>query len=211
MNKQVDRTAYRFESYCGMDRWASYHYQLKEIIALAPATVLEVGLGDGVLKNYLRENTKIEYSSIDIADDLGADIQGDVRNLPLADECFDAVCAFEVLEHLPFEDFETALAELFRVTRKHVLISLPHFGPPVKGLLKIPFLPEFKFALKIPFARVHNFNGQHYWEIGKKGYPNKRIRTILKSHGTLCKEFIPFENQYHHFFILEKRLGVVGC
>jgi hypothetical protein len=205
MSKQVDRHAYRFEWYTGLDRWSSYHYQLRELLALKPRSVLEIGVGDGVVRQYLKTRTNIAYTSLDVADDLGADVMGDVRNMPFEPASFDVTCAFEVLEHLPFEDFESALGELVRAARTHVLISLPHFGPPVKFLLKLPFFPELRFAFKIPYPKEHAFNGQHYWEIGKKGYPASRIRAALSKHGEIIREFVPFENQYHHFFVLQKR------
>ena len=203
MAKQVDKNAYRFERYTGLDRWSSYYYQLREILALSPASVLEIGVGDGVVRQYLKTQTSVAYTSLDVADDLGADVLGDARSLPFADASFDMVCAFEVLEHLPFEDFEQALGELVRVARTHVLVSLPHFGPPIKFLLKLPFLPEIRFAFKVPFPKRHIFNGQHYWELGKRGYPLSRIRAAFERHGILLTELVPFENSYHHFFVIK--------
>jgi len=193
---------YTFEKYGGVSRFASYAHQLQEIFRINPRSVLEIGVGDGVVGSYLRQGGVIKHTWADIAEDLHPEVVADVRALPFADESFDASCAFEVLEHLPFEDFEKAVAELARVARTHVLLSLPHFGPPIKWLIKIPFLPEIRFAWKVPFPRVHTFNGQHYWEIGKRGYPPKRIREVLKKYGTIEREFIPFENQYHHFFVV---------
>jgi ubiquinone/menaquinone biosynthesis C-methylase UbiE len=203
--KQVDKSAYTFDRYTGLDRWSSYHYQLREILALAPASMLEIGVGDGVVRNYIKTQTPIAYTALDVADDLHADTIGDVRALPFGDKSVDIACAFEVLEHLPFEDFEKALAELARVARTHVVLSLPHFGPAIKCLIKIPFVPEMRTAFKIPFAKTHHFNGQHYWEIGKREYSVHRIRAALEKYYTIEKEFIPFENQYHHFFVLRKK------
>lgn len=203
--KQVNKNAYSFEKYCGLDRWASYHYQIREILKKRPGTLLEVGTGDGVLKDYVKNNTSIEYKNLDIAEDLTPDFLGSVDDIPLEDNSFDIVCAFEILEHLPFEKFETSLQELARVSKKDIIISLPHFGPAVKVLLKIPFLPEVKGSFKIPFPKKHAFNGQHYWEIGKRGYRISKIRSLIKKYYIITNEFVPFENQYHHFFTLEKR------
>lgn len=202
--KQVDKKAYSFSSYCGLDRWASYHYQIREVLKNSPSTVLEVGTGDGILKNYLVTNTSIVYKNLDIAEDLNPDVLGSVENIPLPENSFDLVCAFEILEHLPFDKFETSLKELFRVSKKDIIISLPHFGPPVKFLFKIPFFPQMQFAFKITIPKGHIFNGQHYWEIGKHGYPASKIREILKRYFIIVDEFVPFENQYHHFFVLKK-------
>jgi ubiquinone/menaquinone biosynthesis C-methylase UbiE len=200
--KQVDNTAYEFFRYCGRDRWASYHYQITEILNVKPTSVLEVGIGDGVVSSYLARNTEIAYTSVDIADDVGADVIGSVTALPFTDKSFDVVCAFEVLEHLSYEKLPTSLSELARVSRKKVIVSVPHFGPPLKLLFKIPFLPEIALALKIPFPVPHTFNGQHYWELGKRGYSTARFRSHMRKHFVIEKEYIPFENQYHHFFVL---------
>lgn len=183
----------------------SYYHQLAELLALNPENVLEIGVGDGVFRDYIKNNTNIPYTSVDVADDIRPDVVGDVTKLPFQDETFDVVCAFEVLEHIPFEQFERALSELSRVSTRAVVLSLPHFGPPVKFLLKLPFLHEISFAFKIPFARKHVFNGQHYWEIGKRGYSQSRIRSIIEKYFVIEKEFVPFENQYHHFFILKNK------
>lgn len=203
--KQVNKTAYDFFHYAHLGRFVSYYHQIAEVLNLNPKSVLEVGVGDGVFRDYIKGNTAILYTSVDIAGDLHPDIVGDVTDLPFKDGSFDVVCAFEVLEHIPFEQFEKALSELRRVSRNSVVLSLPHFGPPVKFLLKLPFFPEVSLAFKIPFARKHIFNGQHYWEIGKQGYSSRAIREIIKKYFKVEKEFIPFENQYHHFYILEKK------
>lgn len=199
---QVDKSHYNFDKYAFEGRFVSYYWQLKEVLALNPRSVLEVGVGDRVFGNFIKNNTAITYTSVDVADDLHPDVVGSVLELPFADKSFDAVCAFEVLEHLPFEDFDKALAELSRVARTHVVISLPHFGPMLAFSLKIPFVPQIRIAWKIPFPRKHVFNGQHYWEIGKRGYPISLIRKMLSTHGEMVCDFVPFGNPYHHFFVL---------
>jgi 2-polyprenyl-3-methyl-5-hydroxy-6-metoxy-1,4-benzoquinol methylase len=48
----------------------------------------------------------------------------DVRHLPFSPGSFDLVVCLEVLEHVP--DAAAGLSELLRVSRGHVLISVPH-------------------------------------------------------------------------------------
>ncbi|MHA1380617.1 MAG: hypothetical protein ACTSRG_19795 [Candidatus Helarchaeota archaeon] len=51
----------------------------------------------------------------------------------------------------------------------------------------------------------HKFNGEHYWEIGKAGYPlSKIIKDIQKTGFEVEKTYRVFENPYHRFFILRK-------
>jgi SAM-dependent methyltransferase len=49
---------------------------------------------------------------------------GDVQRLPFRDGSFDLVLCLEVLEHLP--NSGPGLRELLRVSRQHVLVSVPH-------------------------------------------------------------------------------------
>ena len=200
---QVDKSHYRFDAYAFEGRFVSYFWQLKEVLALAPSTVLEVGVGDGVFGSFIKKNIAVSYTSVDIAEDLHPDVVGSVLKLPFADKSFDVACAFEVLEHLPFEQFDKAVAELCRVARTHIILSLPHFGPMLSFSLKIPFMPLLRLAIKLPFPKKHGFNGEHYWEIGKSGYPVSRIREALSRHGSIERDFIPFNSEYHHFFVLE--------
>ena len=202
--KQVNKNAYRFEKYVGPDRWASYWHQLREVLLVLPSSVLEIGVGDGVFGDHLKSHG-VAYTSVDIAEDLSPDVVADVTALPFPDESFDVVCAFEILEHVPFEGFDEALRELSRVSKRHVIISLPHFGPSIRFELKIPLVPRVRFAWKVQYPKRHRFNGEHYWEVGKRGFSVRRIRNALSSLFAIAKEFVPFENQYHRFFVLIKK------
>ena len=202
---QISKEAgYAAGKYAKLDRFSSYSYQIQEIIATNPASVVEIGVGDGVVSDYFRKNSKIEFTTSDFAEDLKPDIVADVRALPVDDKSYDTTCAFQVLEHLPFEDFEKGVSELVRVAKNYVLISLPHFNHPLKLDIKVPLLPEIKILIQVPHPKPHVFDGQHYWEIGKKGYPASRIRSVLSKYGSLEKEFVPFENPAHRFFVLKK-------
>jgi ubiquinone/menaquinone biosynthesis C-methylase UbiE len=194
------REGYAFERYAFEGRFVSYYHQLKLVLGRQPLSVLEVGAGDRVFGEFIKHNTDIAYTSVDIAEDLNPDVIASVTALPFADNSYDVVCAFEVLEHLPFESFDIALRELVRVARTGVVLSLPHFGPMLSFTFKIPFLKEVRVAYKIPFPKKHVFNGQHYWEIGKKGYSASRIRKHIAHSGTIVENYVPWGSAYHHFY-----------
>lgn len=204
--QQVDKDAYEFNRYCHVDRFGSYWHQLNEVIQKKPQSVLEIGVGDKVFANYLKENTTIRYTSADIAPDLNPDVITDIMQLEFPDASFDVVCAFEVLEHLQWKDVDKALLELRRVAKTYVIISLPHWGRYFSIDVRLPMLKRLRWQVKLGiFPIPHVFRGQHYWEIGKKRYPLSRvIEKIQKNHLNVEKEFTPFESPYHHFFILEK-------
>jgi len=111
---QIAKHEYTFEKYTGIDRFSSYWYQLREIMASQPDTVLEVGVGESVVANYLKAMTEVAYTSADFAEDLSPDVVADVRALPFADNAYDTVCAFEVLEHLA--DPVVGLADLMSLS-----------------------------------------------------------------------------------------------
>ncbi len=101
--------------------------------AVAPATVLEVGVGEAEVAGRLTERyPTASVVGIDLPDtDLAgawaeAGVPGafaDIARLPFPDHRFDLVLAIEVLEHVP--DPEAALAELARVARRHLVLSVP--------------------------------------------------------------------------------------
>ena len=102
------------------------------------ATVLDAGCGEGVLSVLMAQRgfdvvgVDLSVPNIDAAQDYleGADLSGqvcfqtgDAENLPFDDDAFDCVVSNHVLEHLP--SFEAGLRELYRVTRRHVVVAVP--------------------------------------------------------------------------------------
>lgn len=206
-DKQVDKDHYSFEQYFFPARWMSYYYQTKEITKRKDITLmLDIGPGTTFLKDVLKTlRSNISYKTLDIAKDVRPDYVGGVTNIPLGDATFDLVSAFQVLEHVEYKDVESALLEMKRVSKKYVFISLPQFGPSLELLFKFPFIKRIRLAGKISHAPKHVFNGQHYWEIGKKGYSVKKIKKLMQKHFNIIDEYVPFENQYHRFYIMEKK------
>lgn len=206
MEQQINKQGYNFNKYCTMDRWCSYWHQIDEILMCAPRRVLEVGVGDKVVCDYFKNNTQVEYATADIASDLNPDVVCDIEKMPFVDNEFDMVCAFEVLEHLPFEKFDGVLRELLRVAKNNVIISLPHWGRHFSVDIRLPFFKRFSWFKKLAVLPIkHIFRGQHYWEIGKRDFPLALVREKIVSAGfKIEKDYIVFESPYHHFFILSK-------
>lgn len=117
-----------------------------EIARLAPTAVFDAGCGEGEslerLGRYLPDAVtgvnlnpeSVEFSSKRIP---GGEFQvADLLALPFPDDSFDLVFCLEVLEHIP--EPEAALAELARVCRGDLIVSVPsepwfRFGSLARG------------------------------------------------------------------------------
>jgi len=190
-----------------MERFISYFYQINSVMKINPKTVLEVGIGNRIVSNYL-EQSGYEVTTIDVNKGLEPDAVGDIRNLPFKDDLFDVVLAFEILEHIPFEDVPRSLNELKRVSQKNVIISIPYscFYAESVFNFKTPFFSkQLHLVLSVPFfTSEFRRSGEHFWEMGRKNYPSKEVRKLLKRYFKIRNEFQPVLNPYHYFFILEK-------
>jgi ubiquinone/menaquinone biosynthesis C-methylase UbiE len=125
-NPVVRRLVRRFEA------------SLDELLELAdPQSILDVGCGEGILtRRWAARRPDRRVVGVDLEDPAlraAWAAAGPLANLELramradalafADDAFDLVTAIEVLEHLP--DPEAALAEMTRVARQGLLVSVP--------------------------------------------------------------------------------------
>lgn len=206
MTLQVESNRYLFNKYVSKERFCSYWHQINEIMILNPESILEIGIGDGLVSNYLKHKG-LNIITMDIDEGLNPDYVGSVLSMPFSDKCFEVISCFEVLEHLPYDDFYKALNEIYRVSRRYVVISLPDATRAYPLYIKMPKIGKFRILVPVPRLKVlkHKFDGQHYWEIGKMSYPLHRIiDDIKKCAFQLVKCYRVFEMPYHRFFILEK-------
>jgi ubiquinone/menaquinone biosynthesis C-methylase UbiE len=209
MSPQVKKEHYE-ENYDDLRRWISYYCQIQTILEKKPKKVLEIGIGNGVVSDYLKKQ-KIKVITCDFDKSLRPDVVADIRKLPFEKNEFDLAYACQVLEHLPWKEAIKALKELKRVSKKYVLISLPYRSLRFEGVIsfnkiKKIFGREFlDLSIRIPRMTKIKFNGEHYWEIGVKGYPLRKIRKELKKDFNIKKEFSPVLNKYHQFFLLKTK------
>lgn len=204
--KQVNRSHYRFSKYVDKRRWNSIWHQIDEVSQLNPKNVLEIGPGPGIFKA-LGHLFGLEIKTLDLDAELSPDYICSVDKMLLPNLSFDVVCAFQVLEHLPYDRSLQALSEMIRVSRRYVLISLPDAKPIYRFLFQLPKKLEFNWLLPRPFSKlkVHHHDGQHYWEINKKGYSLEKIINDFSSELLLRKTYRVKENAYHRFFLFEKK------
>lgn len=152
MNPQPGPDHFSPQSYDTLERFISYWHQIHEIISLEPKKVLEVGIGNGFVTRYLRANGW-NVTTLDIVSELGPDVAGSVLSLPFSDTAFDVIACFEVLEHLPYEDFTKALEELRRVSQRHLILSVPDHTAVYRVNIELPRMKPIKRLIPHPFPR----------------------------------------------------------
>lgn len=113
-----------------------FHARVTDIVTgLQPATMLDAGCGEGfVIDIFQTAMPETWIAGFDVLENSVKAAQqrnpraavavGDIYNIDFADDSFDLVCCFEVLEHLHEPD--RALKELARVAKSHVVLSVPH-------------------------------------------------------------------------------------
>jgi len=208
-NKQANQSKYKFGKYMRKKRWLSLWHQVDEVLALGPSTVLELGIGPGFFKA-LMSHCGIPVTTVDIDPELNPDHLASATDLPFADDSYECVCAFQMLEHLPYEESCRAFSEMVRVAQKHIVISLPD-AKKIRPL-SIQYAKSERVIFLIPRPRIsprpHKFNGQHFWEINKKGYLLPKIIGDFTRHHKIriVNTYRVKENPYHRFFIFKKEL-----
>lgn len=116
---------------------------IRLVEGIAPATILEVGCGEGYMLDALtRGGTTAALHGVDFSEPAIADARArlgeratlearDARELADDGRQFDLVMMLEVLEHIP--DPAQMLPILERLTRRHLLLSVP-WEPMFRGL-----------------------------------------------------------------------------
>ena len=203
---QVPKEHYYSKNYNHRARWMTYFYQMQLLQKYNAKKVLEIGPGHSWMKKIIADFGVI-VETVDIDGALNPDYVAHINALPMAENTYDAVCAFEVLEHLPFVTLEVNLKEMARVSKKYIIISLPdhrHILFHIK--FKVPFFKYKDFLFKIPTFKKHVFDGQHFWEIGKLGYSPTQVTNAIESFGfKVLEHFVPHDTQSNHYFVIEKK------
>ena len=111
--------------------------RMQETVSALPAGItnlLDVGCGFGHFLRAVRDIRGISGAGVEITEEkveyarrvFGLEVQvASVDALTFPDQSFDAVSALEVIEHLPLAQYAQGRAELVRVARRWILVSVP--------------------------------------------------------------------------------------
>ena len=199
----------------------SYRLQMQEIRALKVKRVLEIGLGEGFMASYMRTLGMV-YDTLDISQHSDPTLLGRLEDLDVQtfQRRYHCVCAFQMLEHFPYERFVPNLQKMAALSREYVYISLPYSCIGFKFTLSFsidhnkrwrktfsfhwpPNKPNKKYREQ--YVREYPY-AVHYWEIGRQGFPWKRVKADIESAGLDIVKMFHAENMFHFFVLARKKV-----
>lgn len=142
--------------------------------------ILEIGIGTSFTANYLKSKN-YNVTTFDIDDEKNPDIVGNIVEYDWRSERFSHVLAFEVFEHIPYDEFQKTLSNLQTVT-EHIFLSLPLNKRTVFSLeIKLPKLKKQYFSLSINKNEITTKN--HFWEVGYENYSEQFVENTFYKKG----------------------------
>ena len=211
MKKQVSKSHYSFQYYVTRERWNSYYCQIDEVMKCKGKNVLYIGVGDSIVVDTLKKFGK-NVKVLDFEKDFKPDYLGSVTEIDQVlgkdKSRFDIVVCSQVLEHIPFEQFEPTVEKISKYAKEKFILSIPNRSIWIR--FRLPIIHGFKIKIKRPFDKKWDIEdqgcGEHYWEIDAVGCPKKKdICAIVQKYFQLERTYTLYENPYHTFFILKKK------
>jgi len=166
------------------------------------SSVLEIGPGRGNTAALLR-SFNLDYHSLDNTSHYGAPTYLAGLEDAVINRTFDAVLAFQVLEHFPLDAFENPIKKMMSYSNKYVIISLPNSTNYISLSMKFRLFEDsrlsrgsgsFQKVFHLPifdhWRRKKNRDSsrmsgspRHQWEIGDKGASRSAIARRLLAVG----------------------------
>jgi len=192
---KLDRAAWAQELH--LSNFVNSYYQYRDVQSLPNVRrLLVVGPGQGLDTAVFRWRG-YEVVTFDIDATFHPDVIGSVHEMKMfAEQEFDVVVASHVVEHLPVAYLDDALRELARVARFCAHLCAKYRPPD-----GFEFLAGFR-GLRWSFVvDVYNWfrgpdpnrpifaAGDHYWEVGRRGFSRRSLARRLRSHFRILKQY----------------------
>lgn len=208
----IDREAWAKELH--LSNFVNSFYQYRDVTRwIGPEpSVLIIGPGQGLDTQVFRWR-RCRVTTFDIDETFRPDVIGSCHDMPMFDSGkFDVVIASHVLEHLPLAFLDRALGEIARVGR-HALVYLPVSGRTsalriqlgFKGIDWSAVIDLRRFWERPDGVTPRYCAGQHYWEIGYRGFRVRDIERRLAPHFVVKHSYRNKDWLPSHNFVLQSR------
>jgi Methyltransferase domain len=182
----VDRAAWKRQLH--LSNFTNAYYQYRDVQRCGEVrTILVIGPGQGLDTQVFRWRG-YQVTTFDIDDTFAPDVRGSVHDMRMFEaDRFDIVIASHVLEHLAVAYLDPALDEIARVGR-FALVYLPVAGrhaqlrlvPGVRNLDLSLVIDLFDYFGRPDGVTSRYCQGQHFWEIGRRGFSVRQVRRRLE-------------------------------
>ena len=159
-------------------------------------SLVEIGIGSGFTSNYLRSK-KVDVLTVDIDKDKSPDIVSDATNFK-PDKNYDHFCAFEVFEHMDFDEMGSIIDNIKENINKNIFISVPIFKKtPISLELKIK---SIWISITIATPKTKIIDPHHHWELNYKDYSEKRLLNVFEQRDFHLKNILSYLRwRFFHF------------
>jgi SAM-dependent methyltransferase len=185
-NRQFSLSSWDFLIKLDILNWLRYAAIIKELTKRRADSILEIGPGEGTIKNIMTPFVKI-YETLDLNQKLKPTYLGDVRDFnDKIQKRYNCVIAADILEHIPFDTLEIALKNLNRYlkTGGTALITIPHRSHYFMWMTSLNHRPSI---LRTPTLKQLLGNPWidpgHEWEIGDGKHKIKDVEKIMEKVG----------------------------
>lgn len=203
--KSLAREEYFGPGYFALPQLTSQAQQVHDIFSMRPESILEIGPGNGFVSTFLRM-AGFDVTTADINPALEPDICAPLAEIPahLNGRRFDLVVCCEVLEHMPFEQFE-ANVRAMREIGDRLYMTLPNYKKAfgIGGFLRLPRISR-PIGWYLSVRQNRPLTDQHFWEVGyRRECSLAAVTSVLRRHyGKVSTERYPL-NAYHQAFFAE--------
>lgn len=204
--RSLARSEYFVDQYFSLPTLFSQAQQIHGIHAMRPKSILEIGPGNGLVSSFLKRSG-IDVVTADINPALEPDICAPLSEIPthLKGRRFDLVVSCEVLEHMPFDQFEDNVKTM-KAIGDRLYMTLPNYRKSFGfgGLLRMPRTSARPFGFYVSIRQDRKLTDQHFWEIGYSSKCSlKNVVSILSRYYAQVRTERYALNAYHQAFMAQ--------
>jgi SAM-dependent methyltransferase len=201
--RDLAREEYYSDAYFSYGQLWSFVEQIYYLREFKPQRVLEIGVGNGFVSSFLR-SMQINVKTFDINPNLMPDVVASVHEITdyIKPGEFDLISCCEVLEHIPFGDFEKII-RMFSECSDNLFLTLPVSGRIIGfgGIVKfLKFQRWIGAWITLPF-RKSRLPDMHFWEVNSQTETSKKeiLKLLGKYYGEVETGLFK-ANAYHRYF-----------